>query len=120
MAPLDFKSINDKYGHLEGDEALRYVASCLQSVFDNDELIGRFGGDEFMVFIRGEETKEMINQKMDDLFKKLAQYKKVPIMCSAGIIFVEGENFLFTKALGQVDDALYQSKQNGTNQYCYV
>lgn len=116
----DFKSVNDKYGHLIGDEVLKYVASCLQSIFCKGEVIGRFGGDEFMVFIKGEETKEIINQKMDYFFEKLAQYKTVPIMCSAGITFVKGKDFLFTESLGQVDDALYQSKQNGKNQYCYA
>ena len=115
----DFKIINDKYGHLTGDEVLKYVASCLQSVFCEDEIIGRFGGDEFMVFIKGDLPKDVINSKIDSLFDMLSKCRFQTIQCSAGLTFVKAEHFSFTECLGRVDDALYKSKQNGKNQYSY-
>lgn len=48
----NFKQINDKMGHLEGDKALQTVARALTATFRHEDIVGRLGGDEFLVFIR--------------------------------------------------------------------
>lgn len=116
----DFKSINDRYGHIIGDSVLKYVASCLQKAFEDKHIVGRFGGDEFLAFVKGDMTKEGMSQQMDKLFAMLKQYKEVAVSCSVGIMFVEGKNFSYQDCMQDADVALYKSKENGKNQYCFV
>ena len=57
----NFKTINDQLGHLEGDEALQYITERLKKVFRQEDILGRLGGDEFMVFLKGNVQKEDIS-----------------------------------------------------------
>ena len=116
----DFKAINDKYGHVIGDSVLQHMASCLRASFGDNHVVGRFGGDEFLVFIEGELTREDMSKQMDLLFKKLKENPEVPILCSAGILFVEGSGFSYQNSLQNVDIALYRGKQEGKNRYYFA
>ena len=116
----DFKAINDRYGHVAGDSVLQYVADCLKSSFEREHIVGRFGGDEFLVFVKGETGKEDMRKQMDYFFQQLQLNKEVPVLCSAGILSVEGSNFSYQNSIQDVDIALYKSKQEGKNQYCFV
>ncbi len=115
----DFKGINDKYGHLKGDEALKKLTDVLLSTFRRKDVVGRLGGDEFLVFIKGVHNKEILNHRMEQIYAALKEAEDFPISCSAGISFVEKENFSYEKVLKQADEALYRSKQKGKNQHCY-
>lgn len=71
----DFKSINDRHGHATGDMALRTVSNILKKVFDKDEVIARYGGDEFIVLLNIKKEKELQQQvknlkKQFDLFNE--------------------------------------------------
>ena len=116
----DFKAINDKYGHVIGDSVLQHMASCLRASFGDSHVVGRFGGDEFLVFIEGELTRENMSKQMELLFQKLKQNPEVPILCSAGILFVEGKGFSYQNSLQDVDIALYRGKQEGKNSYYFA
>lgn len=61
----DFKKINDKYGHLEGDEALQKLTNVLVSTFRKRDIIGRLGGDEFVVFIKDVKNRELLGRRME-------------------------------------------------------
>lgn len=116
----NFKQVNDLHGHLTGDAVLRQVAYSLESVFYKNGIIGRFGGDEFLIFIRDEQNFSSVNADMDQLFDLLHHTKTIPVCCSAGIVSVCADHFLYTDALRQADEALYESKHLGKNQYTWA
>jgi diguanylate cyclase (GGDEF)-like protein len=64
----DFKSINDRFGHKCGDEALQYTAAILTDTFGKDAFISRYGGDEFVVIIETYDEKEL--EKAVSLLRK--------------------------------------------------
>ncbi|MFN1844965.1 GGDEF domain-containing protein [Clostridioides difficile] len=65
----DFKGINDNLGHLYGDAVLSEIANDLINLFRATDIVGRIGGDEFIVFIKDiSETRDIIN-KAEELVK---------------------------------------------------
>lgn len=115
----DFKRINDQYGHLEGDTALKKFALTLKNVFRKGGIIGRLGGDEFTVFVKKVNTVEEMDRKMTELFRALKDAHTIPMTCSVGITFAHGDNFSYERSLRQTDTALYESKNRGKNTYTY-
>ena len=115
----DFKRINDRFGHLKGDETLQFFTGILQNTFRKGDLIGRLGGDEFLVFVKQVTDKEVMDKRMNQLFGKFHQIKEEAFTCSVGISFVQGEQFDYRDALGKADKAMYNSKKKGKNQYSY-
>lgn len=114
----DFKGINDHLGHLFGDAVLSEISEKLQTVFRSTDLIGRFGGDEFLVFLKNVGDWEQVAQKaraVCDIFRQTytGENRDYKISGSVGIsIFPEhGKNFyeLFQAA----DTALYAAKNKG-------
>lgn len=116
----DFKNINDSYGHLIGDKMLKHVTNQLQKIFRSKDVVGRLGGDEFLVFIKGDVSREILDTRMKKLFDSLQKNIDTPISCSAGIIFVSKDNFSYEDILRQADIALYRSKQVGKRRYFYA
>lgn len=112
----DFKNINDQYGHVIGDKALRKVSRAAQEILRKTDIIARYGGDEFIVLLPGaglEDAKalsEKMRQAVCQIYIELTQ-----LSSSFGIaIWQAGEDYmdLFARA----DQALYASKMNGRNQ----
>lgn len=116
----NFKNINDHYGHIAGDTALKFITSQLQSVFRTEDIIGRMGGDEFLVFVKGVIKKETLDKRMKKLFSDLHTNIEIPISCSAGLVYVSSKNFSYMDAIQQADTALYRSKQIGKSTYCFA
>lgn len=116
----NFKKINDQQGHLEGDDALRHVTQLLRETFRQGDLLGRLGGDEFLVFIKGAIRREILDQRMARFYQAIGSYPKFPITCSVGITFVQGKSFSYQQSLFQADMALYHSKQQGKSRYTYA
>lgn len=115
----NFKDINDTYGHGEGDRVLNQLVETLMQTFRKKDIIGRLGGDEFMIFLKSVTSKEVINRRMDELRSALLKMNPYMTTCSAGITFVNREGFAYEECLQQADIALYKSKENGKNMYCY-
>lgn len=115
----NFKQINDRYGHPEGDSALLRMTDVLQSTFRQRDIIGRLGGDEFVAFIKDVNDRSVLDQRMLELAQALQQTNGIPISFSAGIAFVHGLDFSYDKALKQADLALYYSKQHGKARASY-
>ena len=67
----DFKYINDSEGHLIGDHAIRRVSRILKDNFRKEDIIGRIGGDEFVVFLNDIPDKEMPEERQEILFEYL-------------------------------------------------
>ena len=73
----NFKGINDRFGHLEGDKVLKRVTALLQTTFRSDDVIGRLGGDEFIVFIRSGMQRDILEKRMQMLVGPLFQHLPV-------------------------------------------
>ena len=116
----NFKLINDRFGHAAGDEALKRVTQLLRKTFRSQDLIGRLGGDEFMVFLKDSIQREILDRRMNTLFTALSSDPELPITCSAGICFASRVSFSYSNCLFQADMALYRSKQVGKSRYCYA
>ena len=116
----DFKDVNDRWGHLEGDAALRYVSGLLKSTFRQHDAIGRLGGDEFYVFLEGPITEKTLRDRMDQLYAALDAYPRLPISCSAGIARLTSEGFSYNASLYKADMALYESKKRGKRNYTFA
>ncbi len=83
----NFKSINDGYGHLMGDKALRELARLMGFYFGRGSVIGRMGGDEFAVFLAGRQTRQQIIDLAERLNARIAQ---------AGVALGIGDGFRVT------------------------
>lgn len=115
----DFKDFNDKYGHQGGDDVLCAFVDILRETFRRTDYIGRFGGDEFVVFLKNYVSKGILDQRLDEFQKKLARHRPQPLYCSIGIAIMCRETFDYEKCLGKADEALYESKNSGKNRYSY-
>lgn len=120
MLDIDnFKSINDTYGHAGGDEALSYLARKLTSFFRKEDVIGRFGGDEFCVFMTGVPSMELVLEKCTALCRILASERAdglpMPITVSVGAAISDKEANTFDELYQNADQALYDAKRHGKN-----
>ncbi|WP_298939370.1 diguanylate cyclase [uncultured Psychromonas sp.] len=116
-----FKHINDQYGHLYGDEVLRQVSKrCIETLRSAD-IIGRYGGEEFIVFLP-ETNLEETALVAEKLRKKISDFPicydsiELPISISIGFTASNGEKNNTHKMLTEADIALYKAKENGRNQ----
>lgn len=113
----DFKQVNDQRGHQEGDQVLVRLADIMSHTFRKSDVIGRFGGDEFIIFLQNVGSVEQVKLRMEDLYRQLREDIHVgAISCSAGVAIAQGKvdyEQIFTDA----DTALYHAKAAGKNQY---
>ncbi|MGI6104689.1 MAG: EAL domain-containing protein [Raoultibacter sp.] len=117
----DFKQINDALGHLFGDSFLREVAKKIGKLFREDDVIGRVGGDEFVIFVSQDLDRTTVEKKAQSILEVFSGIE-IPqigaVHASIGIALAEKILFqdyaaLFKKA----NRALYKAKQKGKNQY---
>ena len=118
------KQINDELGHKEGDKAIKGMAKILKDHFRQNDIIGRIGGDEFVVYLPdAAKNKETIPDFINTLIKKLntftvGEQNDVAISCSIGCT-VEQANSTYESLYHQADLALYQVKKNGKNNFAF-
>ena len=110
-----FKAVNDKYGHLVGDEVLKTIAAILSEQFRNTDYVARIGGDEFAVIMtKFGDTPELIIQRKIETINKLLQrvdQNSPSVSLSVGVaISTMGYNEILEE---QADQALYHVKQGG-------
>ena len=117
----DFKLLNDTYGHNEGDNALRGLAEYLKKEIDsmNNAEVGRWGGEEFMIFLgncTNQETVNIANNIRANV--KSLRFKNGNISVSIGVTnHKTGESVLGT--IDRVDRLLYNAKNNGKDRVCF-
>ena len=114
----DFKHINDTHGHRVGDEVLEAFAARLHLLVDGDPdlIAGRFGGDEFVLFIKQYGAKS-------DVLARMAQLCEVPgfdfpVTCSIGVAFSASGSAQFTQYFDAADKSLYSAKDGRTGRVC--
>ena len=114
----NFKSINDKWGHEEGDRALIKTANILKDSFRQSDIIGRIGGDEFTVFLTedNKNTPEIITERVQrkfDIYNEENTVKKYKLSLSCGIARCMPEHPCVLKELIiQADRLMYKQKNH--------
>ena len=114
-----FKQVNDRFGHLYGDEVLILIANILRNSFRSHDRIFRFGGEEFVVLLRS--TTLSTAHKVFNRFRLAVQEYPFPqvgqVTVSLGFVStVQGSP---VEILGRADQALYFAKEHGRNQVCF-
>ncbi|MFD0586616.1 sensor domain-containing diguanylate cyclase [Paenibacillus sp. GCM10027627] len=112
-----FKKVNDSYGHLAGDEVLRFVAAHLQSAMRDGDLCFRFGGEEFGVLAKYADQRQAMAMAEKLRLNLAAAESPVgeSIHFSIGIALHEGGEGEAGSLIGKADKALYRSKEEGRN-----
>lgn len=114
----NFKRVNDTLGHAGGDEALKLLADELNRMFAPKALIGRYGGDEFVLCMQGvdeEEAQEKIKQLVSEMNRSLSVGDKtVQMSISLGAVCVK-QLPVYEELFKAADAVLYEVKQNGKN-----
>lgn len=114
-----FKSINDTHGHLYGDEVLLLIAQIMQRSFRREDLLFRYGGEEFVIILRNIDHEqahivlERFRQSVADF--PFPQVGRVTV--SMGSIEIRAGDFP-ASVVGKADKALYYAKDNGRNRVC--
>lgn len=116
----DFKQVNDNQGHYGGDCLLRSIGKSLTEIFRATDLVGRFGGDEFIILIKGPITLPALEEKCRQIQQQLSlSQETVPsITCSVGGVVLNCPGVDFETLFRQADAALYQAKRTGKNRCC--
>ena len=121
-----FKSVNDRYGHLFGDEVLVTLCDLLKEKFDQDDtILIRAGGDEFVIFAKNISNVDLV-QKNVELMQSIRELRfesndDYKVTCSAGVCYLP-ENisgYTYDQLFENADIALYKAKERGRNRYIY-
>lgn len=113
-----FKSVNDRYGHLYGDQALKAVARCAEQSIRESDIIFRYGGEEFLILLTGTDLNgaELLAERIRENIESMPPQsdKSIRMTVSLGVTTLleqDDINSLFQR----MDSALYRAKENGRN-----
>jgi len=125
----DFKSINDTYGHIIGDKLLREISSVLRDLCRSEDVLVRFGGEEFVILMSDTDESEAV-VLAERIRKKITGHafscgdSKISISASLGISTLSNgdlENVNDPEDLiSMADKAMYRVKRNGKNNTCHL
>jgi len=124
LADLDhFKRINDRYGHNAGDIVLQHTARSLMRTTRPEDILIRYGGEEFLILLNGIDTKEALmtvaKRIHDEFSKNKIHYKdqKLDITLSMGIVSAQTEMYDLSEIITIADKMLYIAKTSGRNKF---
>lgn len=124
MIDLDnFKIINDTFGHQFGDQILKFVSSSICKMVSGDDLVGRIGGDEFIVFIKEFSSEDELEQTANKIVSALQSgYEKegTSYRLSGSVGVAKAYEFgaiNYKELLANADFAMYSAKRKGKNKY---
>ena len=122
MIDIDnFKKINDTYGHLKGDDVLRDVALTIKNSVRSSDIVGRYGGEEFIVFLSTSVTKDTAFSIADKIRNNIIKKTKddIPVTVSIGVangvIKNDDRESELMKYIKEADEYLYKAKKTGKN-----
>ena len=118
-----FKHFNDNYGHETGDKVLSFIARTLKATFRKEDVVGRWGGDEFLLFLKNFRSMEAVTERLHKLRTTLESFEmdgmSLPIQLSIGGAVAEGTCNSVLELFRLADTALYMVKREGRNGYVY-
>ena len=123
MIDMDsFKSVNDRLGHLAGDTLLREVATALGTKFRAGDVLGRYGGDEFIAFmaVSSGSLMELAERRARAIVEAISDIDVgdgTHAACSVGVALCTNRDATFYDLLEVADDAMYESKERGKCTY---
>ncbi|MBK1812778.1 diguanylate cyclase [Clostridium sp. YIM B02505] len=127
MLDIDyFKKINDTYGHLIGDKTLQQLVSTIKMELTEDCIIGRYGGEEFLVLLKDTNLDtaiylaEKLREKIENMNIEIDKDNFIKSTISIGVANTSENTFKISQLIEKADQALYLSKQNGRNKVSTV
>jgi diguanylate cyclase (GGDEF)-like protein len=120
----NFKSINDTYGHLAGDEVLRAIASTIKSKLRTNDVLFRYGGEEFIIVMPNTNEHDSsipLERLREDLYGQIIKFDdyKIQTSVSIGVTEVLNNGEDESMVIGRADNALYRAKRTGKNKIVY-
>lgn len=120
----DFKQVNDSYGHMFGDAVLVQAAQTIKKLFRSKDIVGRIGGEEFMVLMKDITDSEIVNIRCNQLntaFHDILcrQMTENPLSCSIGVSFAPAHGRSYFELFCCADQALYLAKDQGKDRYAF-
>ncbi len=114
-----FKRVNDTFGHVFGDEVLLLFAQLMRTTFRTDDLLFRYGGEEFVVVLAPIAAEGAMDAF--ERFRRAVEAYDFPqvgqVTASIGVVRI-GEQFVPSEVVGHADEALYHAKRHGRNRVC--
>lgn len=120
----NFKNVNDQMGHLAGDEILMGVAGSMRHIFRSDDIVARFGGDEFIIFVKDSDEK-IAADKIQFLREEIMRIKEecraenTGLSACVGVSMYPDDAQDVEQLVAKADDAMYYVKQHGKNGYAF-
>jgi len=120
----DFKKINDTFGHTVGDMVISDIATLIREQFTDEAVVGRVGGDEFMVFVKDtslQEAEAKAEQLCTNVQKTLSGDGAVIVVTlSVGMAVTGKDGYDYSTLFERADHAMYHIKKNGKNHYGFA
>ncbi len=118
----DFKSVNDRYGHLYGDSVLTRISLEISRLFRSTDVVARIGGDEFLVYMPDIPQRELAAKRSGQIIDRIneifsGQLDGCHFSCSMGIAFAPDHGSAYQELFQHADRALYQAKNEGKSRY---
>lgn len=117
----DFKKVNDTLGHIKGDALLEQIGTILRGIFREEDIVGRIGGDEFMVLMKNIHDISSAEAKasiiINEIFNIFSDYSSEHFGCSIGIVDNYMQAMTFEEMYSKADQALYMAKEQGRGRY---
>ena len=115
-----FKRINDTFGHIAGDHALREVASCIKARVRKEECFARYGGEEFALVLPDAERANVLSfaekiRRIIEAREVLFEKQQIPITLSIGVAQLSSEHSDLQAFIAAADDRLFRAKEAGRN-----
>jgi diguanylate cyclase (GGDEF)-like protein len=113
-----FKRVNDTFGHLVGDEALKAIANALRKTLRSSDIVGRYGGEEFfcVVVLKQEDDAKLVFDRVRSAIERIefhVETQRVPLTASVG--FTTDLDGSLIQMIARADTAVYQAKEQGRN-----
>ena len=125
----DFKSYNDRYGHVQGDDCLKRIATCLKAQCRETDFVGRYGGEEFVMVLPDTDLEGGLTManKLLKAVRKLTKTKdeqSAKVTISIGLSVFNGrvnseEQHTVNSLIELADEQLYKAKRSGKNKVCH-